>query len=303
MATQLRTEPLQFDLALLEQDPDAIHGYHQEIQHRIAYLLPPLRETLRLPELATLHARLSERASALGVATLRPDSLLLLAQLFREEGLDMAEHLFGPHLATLHAGEKQALLPGGVHVQKTVSLLLGGRLILVTRIGDHVLGRAERFAIAANLGLSRKEARQATLNPPGCIAEQAFGLLRGTVSPFLPVGFGTDLCAVVQLPWRQAWEDEGQSVAISLSPCESLLIPLRCYHRMLHRYVHWSIPDVPLVELNVGDEMRLPSDHKGGIAQHLGTLCKTSEALGRSSRKEQETWASHHSLKIPPLSN
>jgi len=251
MATRLRTEPLQIDLARLKQDPDAIHGYHREIQRRIAYLLPPLRETLRLPESATLYARLSERASALGVATLRPDSLLLFAQLFREEGLDMTEHLFGPHPATLHAREKQALLPGGVHVQKTVSLLLGGRLVLVTRIGDHVLGRAERFALAANLGLSCKEARQATLNPPGCIAEQAFGLLRGMVSPFLPAGFGTGLRAIAQLPWRQVWEDEGQSVAISLSPCESLLIPLRCYRRMLHRYVRWSIPEVSLVELTV----------------------------------------------------
>ncbi len=255
MATllRMRTEPLQFNIARLEQDPDAILGYHQEIQRCIAYLLPPLRETLRLTASAELHASLSERASALGVATLRPDSLLLLAQLFREEGLDMTDQLFGLHPATLHAREKQALLPGGIYVQKTVSLLLGGRLVLVTRIGDHVLGRAERFALAANLGLSCKEARQATLNPPGCIAEQAFGLLRGMVSPFLPAGFETGLYAVVQLSWPQVWEDEDQSVAISLSPCESLLIPLRCYRLMLHRYVRWSIPDVSLVELNARD--------------------------------------------------
>src|SRR5205823_11625334 len=128
----------------------------------------------------------------------------------------------------------QALLPEGVHVQKTVSLLLGGRLILVTWIGDRLLERAEQFAIAAHLGLSRRAAHQATLNPPGCIAEQAFGLLRGMVSPFLPAGFGTDLHAVVQLSWPQEWESEGNSVAVSLSPFESLLIPLRCYRRILH---------------------------------------------------------------------
>src|SRR5205823_6321202 len=110
MATQLRTEPLQFDLALLEQEPDAIVGYHQEIQRRIAYLLPPLGETLRLTEGAGLQAGLSERASLLGVATLGPGSLLLLAQLFREEGLEMPDHLFGTHPTTLRAREKQALL-------------------------------------------------------------------------------------------------------------------------------------------------------------------------------------------------
>ncbi len=251
MATELRTQPLQFDLARLEQDSGAIHGYHLEIQRRIVYLLPPLEETLRLTEGAGLHARLSERASALGIATLRPDTLLLLAQLFRGEGLEMADHLFGPHAATLHAREKQALLPEGIQVKKTVSLLVGGRLVLVTSVGDHLLGRAERFALAAKLGLSRSAARQATLNPPGCVAEQEFGLLRGMVSPFLPAGFGTRLRAIAQLSWPQVWEDDGQSVAISLSPCESLLIPLRCYRRILYHYVRQSIPGVPLVELDV----------------------------------------------------
>jgi hypothetical protein len=251
MATELRSEPLQFDLALLNQDPKAIHSYHREIQRRIAYLLPPLKETLRLTEGAGLHARLCERASALGRATLSSDSLLLFARLFREEGLEMADHLFSPHAATLRTREKQALLPEGAQVQKTVSLLVGGRLALVTWIGDRLLGRTERFALAAKLGLARKEARQATLNPPGCLAEQEFGLLRGMVSPFLPAGFGTRLHAVAQLSWPQEWEDEGRSVAISLSPCESLLVPLRCYRRILYHYVRQSVPDVPLVELDV----------------------------------------------------
>jgi hypothetical protein len=272
MATQLRTEPLHFDLALLEQEPEAMLAYHREIQRRIAYLLPPLAETLRLTESAGRQAGLSERASLLGVATLGPDSLLLLAQLFREEGLEMPDHLFGPHPATLRAREKQALLPEGVHVQKTVSLLLGGRLILVTMIGDRLLERAEQFAIARNLGLSCRAAHQATLNPPGCITEQMFGLLRGMVSPFLPAGFGTGLHAVVQLAWPAVWEDGGQSVAISLSPCESLLIPLRCYRPILRRYVRRSIPDVPLVELDAGDETRLYPVREGGVTHHVGSL-------------------------------
>ena len=256
MATLLKSRigPLQFDLAQLEKDPGAILGYHQEIQHRIVSLLPPLAETLKLVESAALSARLSEREAALGIATLPAGSLLLLAQLFHEEGLDMAEHLFGPHPATLRAREKQVLLPRNAHVQKTVSLLSGDRLALVTSIGDRRLGRPERSALAAKLGLSLRAAHQATLNPTGCIAEQQFGLLRGMVSPFLPTGFGKGLRAVAQLCWPQMWEDDGQSVALSLSPCESLLIPLRCYRRVLHRYACQTIPDVPLLELDVSPD-------------------------------------------------
>lgn len=256
MATLLksRAEPLQFDLANLEKDPGAILGYHQEIQRRIVSLLPPLGETLRLTEGAALNARLREREAALGIATLPSGSLLLLAQLFHEEGLDMAEHLFGPHPATLRAREKQALLPKSTHVQKTISLLLGGQLALVTSIGDRLLGRPERFVLAAKLGLSRNAARQATLNPPGCVAELQFGQLRGMISPFLPTGFEKGLRAIAQVSWPRVWEDEGQSVALSLSPCESLLIPLRCYRRVLHRYACQTIPDVPLIELDVSPD-------------------------------------------------
>ncbi len=249
MAALLLTEPVHLDLARLEHDPVAIWEYYQEIERRIA-LLAPLGEILRQTSSAARSAGLSERESALSVATLCPDSLLLLAQLFREEGLEMADHLFGPHAATLHACDKQALLPRGVQVLKTVSLLLGERLLLVSRIGDQVLSRAQRRAIAAALGLSRKATRQATLNPLGLVAERELGLLRGMVSPFLPAGYGTNLYAVVQLPWPAAWEDAGQCVAISLSPCESLLVPLRCYRRILRRYVRQSIPLAPLIELN-----------------------------------------------------
>jgi hypothetical protein len=253
MATLLTTpfKPLHVDLGRLEQEPGALQGYHQEIQHRIANLLPPLGETLQLTERTGIQSRLSERESALGIATLRADSLLLLSQFFREEGLGIADHLFGPHPATLRAREKQALLPRGIHVQKTVSLLLGCRLLLITSVGDRQFKRAERFSLAAHLGLSRKASHRATLNPPGCITEREFGLLRGMVSPFLPPGLGTGLHAVVQLSWPRKWEDDDQHVAISLSPCESLLIPLRCYRRILHQYVGRIIPEVPLVELNV----------------------------------------------------
>jgi hypothetical protein len=132
----------------------------------------------------------------------------------------MADQLFGHH-PTLRAREKQALLSEGLHVQKTVSLLLAGRLILVTSIGDRLLERTERYAIAANLGLSHKAAQQATFNP------------------------------------------------------------LHYYRRIHHRYVRWSVPDIPLVELNAGDEMRLPSDHVEGVTQQVGTLREASEVLAR----------------------
>lgn len=225
--------PLQIDADLLDRKPDAIWSVFREVKTRLA-LLPPLQDTLRQAD-GALAAGLHERASLLGIATLHPESLLLLRRLFQQEGLDMASSLFLQDEATITAHAKQLLLPQGVHVQKTVSLLLGGHLLLVTSIGDHHLEREERFVIAAKLGLSRKEARQATLNPPGFQAEQ-LGLLRGMVSPFLPPGRGAELAALVQLAWPTSWEHADQRVAISLSPYESLLIPLSSYGRILASY-------------------------------------------------------------------
>lgn len=271
MAPVLLTQlsPVRIDLARLEEDLDAIWGYYREIRHHID-LLPPLRETLRQTSSAALHASLNERASALGVATLRPDSILLLTELLHEEGLDMVSQLYGPHPATLHARDKQMLLPRGVHVQKTVSLVVGDRLVLVSSIGDRVLERAERFALAEQLGLSRRAARHATINPPGHLVEQELGLLRGMVSPFLPPGFGTSVYALVQRSWPDAWEDKGQHVAISLSPCESVLLPLRCYRRILRRYVRQRMPGLPLVELQAMELADAAYDTTGA-ASHAAT--------------------------------
>jgi hypothetical protein len=269
MAAPSITKPVHLDLARLEHDPDALWDYYREIERRIA-LLPPLSETLRQPSCAVRTARLKERATTLGVATIQPESMLLLIQLFQEEGLDMAAQLFGPHAATLHARDKQALLPRDACVQKTVSLLLGRRYLLVSRIGDGVLERAEQRAIAAVLGLSRKAARQATLNPPGFVVEHELGLLRGMVSPFLPAGFGGNLHAIVQLAWPTAWEEVGRCVAISLSPCESVLVPLRCYRRILRRYVYQSLLDLPLIELQAIRESSAVC-HTTGVASHATT--------------------------------
>lgn len=112
MVPLLVTEPVRIDLTRLERDPKALWEYYQDIRHRID-LLPPLSQLLRQPSSVALQTSLSERESALGIATLRKADVLLLARLFQEEGLDMAEHLSGPHAATLHARDKQALLPRG----------------------------------------------------------------------------------------------------------------------------------------------------------------------------------------------
>ena len=225
---------MDIDLDLLEREPGAIWSVFAEVEQRIS-LLPPLQEALRQPYMQRDRA-LYERSALLGMATLHPISLLVLAQLFQDAGLDIADYLYGPHPPSLLAREKQALLPAGVHVQKTVSLLLGGRLLLITSVGDHLLLREERFVIAEKLGLSRKEARQATLNPESFVAERELGVLRGMISPFLPPGYGANLTALVHTTWKYT----AGSVAISLSPCESLFIPLHAYGRMLASYVQWS---------------------------------------------------------------
>ena len=251
MATVLRTrlEPLQLDLDRLDTEPEAIQDYCRAVQERIRYGLPPLAEVLRLGEPARAVA-LRERDAALGLATLRSGTLLLLARLFREAGLHMADHLFGPHEATLRASEKQAILPPHAHVQKKISLQLEEDLVLVTGVGDHVLTRAQRSALVAALGLPHRALRHAAINPPALCAERQFGLLRGMVSPFIPLGFGTALRAVAHLSWPTEWEEqESHSSAISLSPCESLLVPLRCYRQILTGHLHWCLSGTPFIEL------------------------------------------------------
>ena len=230
--------PLEINADHLEREPQALTAVFNEVKARLA-LFPPLNEILLSESDEELCTLLDEREAALGMATLPRKSLLLLKKLLEDKGLVMASQIHGPHRPTFHAWEKQKLLPWGSYVQKTTTLRLGGKLLLICSVGDRRLGRSEKSALTSHLALSPKASRQVKLNPSTVEAE-SLGFLRGIVSPFLSEGHWNDLHALVQLAWPPEWEQ--QHVAISLSPCESLLIPLRFYGGILCRYVPKTMP-------------------------------------------------------------
>ena len=147
------------------------------------------------------------------------------------------------HEPTLAAAETQTVLPPGVIVQKTITLQLGPLLLQVTSIGDFSLGRRSIRAIASALGLSRREASHHSINPAHCDPEKEYGLQAGMVSPFLPPKYPTRLAAVVQIPWPVDWEREQREVAIALSLCESLMLPLSSFLDVLREYAKHAYPD------------------------------------------------------------
>jgi len=236
---------LHIDLDRLKASPATIWEVFLEVEQTLAGL-PLLSETLRQTD-GQRTAALQKRAALLGVATMHPESLLLLTRLFRDEGLEMADYLSERHAATLDASEKQALLPAGVHVQKTVTLLLDGKLLLVTSIGDGELGRKERIALLKRLGLSRETPHHFRFNPPNIVPESDLGQLRGIVNPFIQPDRDIVLGALVHLPWPEAWAAE--EVAVSISPCESVRVPLQSYWSILSRYIAEILPDLDLIEL------------------------------------------------------
>lgn len=154
------------------------------------------------------------------------------------------------HKPSLTAAETQMLLPVGCIVQKTITLQLGPRLLQVSGIGDFSLGRHSIRSMASVLGLSRREASHHAINPAHCDPEKEYGLQAGIVSPFLPPMYPTRLAAVVQLPWPVEWEREPREVAISLSLCECLILPLDSFHDVLREYAKRAYPDhVPFLML------------------------------------------------------
>jgi hypothetical protein len=141
------------------------------------------------------------------------------------------------------AAETQTLLPAGVIVQKTITLQLGPLLLQVTGVGDFALGRRSIRAIAAAFGLSRRQASYHSINPAHCDPQKEYGLQAGMVSPFLPPNYPTRLAAVVQIPWPVEWEREQREVAIALSLCESLMLPLSSFLDVLREYAKHAYPD------------------------------------------------------------
>jgi hypothetical protein len=251
-------------LAMIEQPVFDIQKQEQTLAH-----LPALEETFAAwftagrPEAA--HA-LTLREQLLGAATLPAAGLSLIYEVVTRqlEAIQSMNHLSAwykrpvhqrlvRHAATISASEKQAVLPQGVLVQKTVSVEMAGRLLLCSRIGDQKLARQQMRAIQAALSLPRWAATHTTINPPSYEPTVEFGIQVGMVSPFLPPLRPMRVAALVLLPWPMVWEDQEREVAISLSLWESLLLPLHYLKPILARYASQAYPHLPVIELS-GEE-------------------------------------------------
>lgn len=154
------------------------------------------------------------------------------------------------HGETVAAWEKQDLLPPGVLVQKSLTLLLGQQMVLVSGLGDFSLERWQARTIARLLSLPAAEARNQTINPPWFSAEMTTGLGEGMVSPFFPPDFAASLsfAAVILLPPPRKLTQSDQ-VAISLSLRSSLLFPAHQLYQLITAYGLRYYPQVPVLRL------------------------------------------------------
>jgi hypothetical protein len=248
----------------------------------VLYDLPPLEGVLLhwhmhgaaalTPGILSLFSR---RKHLLGPATLPGTSIQLLATCVEEylpRGAEEEAEISTWEARPLHtrlvrhrhshsAMETQARLSPGVLVQKTVTLALGELLVLCTGVGTWRLSRQDLHAITKALGLPNRKSRHATINPDGFQTVEEFGMLPGTVSPFLRPLRSTRLVALVVLPWPRCWEAQRREVAVSLSLWESLVLPLGCLRPLLRSYACSAYPAVRLLDLQ-GTEQddELPGD-------------------------------------------
>ncbi len=153
------------------------------------------------------------------------------------------------HQESFSARDKQNFLPDGIYVQKSLTLVLGEHLLLLSGLGDFRLERAAHIRTLARLFLLRaQEARRHEINPPSLSSQFATGLAPGMVSPFFPpesIG-RLPLSAVVIFPFPQDLPRSAQ-VAISLSLSTSLLYPVASLSALIAAYGLRYYPHIPLL--------------------------------------------------------
>lgn len=167
------------------------------------------------------------------------------------------------HGASVTAQEKQRLLPGGVHVQKSITLHLGNHFLLVSGVGDFHLTGEDYQALARILGLSRTDARRREINPAWFPARVASGLAPGMVSPFFPPGFiaawpytAIVLKGLVLSSAARAVQNR-ELAAISLSLGDSLLFPVGGLRELIVAYNLLYHPTIPVIDLPVSSHSYL----------------------------------------------
>jgi hypothetical protein len=237
------------------------HLEHLEQLHR---RLPPLQDIFARWQNAGRSSRsdaLAQREHLLGVATLSGASLRLLYDLASPYVKDLPERICW-HAPTQSAAQTQVVLPARVLVQKTVSVEMTGRLLLWTSVGEQEHTLEQRRTVAEALGLPRRAAKQCSTNPATCRPEEAFAMLLGMASPFLPPCYPSRLVAVVHIPWPADWEEQGKAVGVSLSLFESLLLPLHCFGAILRQYAARAYePRIRWIEVYHQNPLSLEREH------------------------------------------
>lgn len=186
--------------------------------------------------------------------TLELDSVDLLCELCQKHAV---APIFRSHRASLSAAEKQRIVAPAV-VQKTITLRIGGMMVLCSAVGDPILRKADTRRIGERLGLSRSAAKKISINPQDCDPLISFGMPHGMVSPFLLPGRRTLLDGVAVLvaanpPMGTADEGAASLVAISLSLNWSLLVEAGCFHHILREYAARAYSWLPFIDLTGRD--------------------------------------------------
>jgi hypothetical protein len=147
-----------------------------------------------------------------------------------------------------------------------LTLRLGTTHLLCTGVGDFALHRSVFSAVATTLHLPKRIVKDCHINPTDYVPEYALGLLTGMVSPFMSPGISAHrLQAVIHLA-ETAGECEPRApmVAVSLSPCESLLLPLTQFRILTQMYAQRAYPTLQYLEIDrqavIGGSERLRGD-------------------------------------------
>jgi hypothetical protein len=204
-----------------------------------------------LPNSAAM-AQLKQRERLLAAATLSASAFELLHEITCDLGIST---VIIRHPPSVKAITKQTLLAAGLGgadlmVNKTTTVRLGTEHFLCTGAGDFVINRDLLRQVADELSLPRRVVKTCRINPPGYPAESELGLLAGMVSPFIsPSMSRNQLRAVVLFAAAELNRTQGQMVAISLSPFESLVVRLADFSALTRHYAKRAYPDLHWTEI------------------------------------------------------
>lgn len=222
--------------SLLEQPPNF------SAIKEIIDALPPLSEMM--VDLKQKNLNFKNREKKLTVATVTFESIRLIHKIAKKHGVHDFSRRIIQHEPSFSADDKQRILPN-LHIQKTVSLLLGDKYILLSGINFTLTNQLLK-QVADILELPRTVLKNCFINPHTLIPEIELGLLRGMVSTFFSPGKITQLNLTAFIEFKADHRD----VAVSMSPFESLLLPADKFLEIVREYAQCAYPYVPFAILS-----------------------------------------------------